>query len=73
MAGAGHNNPPPDLTEEEWKFLRTVLDRDLGQSLAIVMAVQKGDMSEDAARAAVAYTEAARPIFKKIKDYVGDP
>lgn len=70
MAGAGHNRPPPDLTSEEWQFVHDVLDRDLGQSLGIVMAVQKGEMSEEAARAAVAYTEKARPIFKKIKDWL---
>lgn len=70
MAGEGHNKPPPEFTEEEHRFIQAVLERDMRQSLAILEMVQKGKMSREAAESAVAYTEQARPIVKKIKEWL---
>lgn len=68
MARRGHNNPPVELTREEAALVAEVLERDVGQSLQILIMVQEGKMSMKAAEAAVAYTEAFRPILKKLKE-----
>jgi hypothetical protein len=64
----GHNKPPVELSREEAAFVRDILDRDLGQSLMVLEMVQAGKLPREAAESAVAYTEKARPIFKKIKE-----
>lgn len=68
----GHNKPPVELSHEEAAFVRDILDRDLGQSLMVLEMVQAGKLPREAAESAVAYTEKARPLWKRLKEVLSD-
>lgn len=68
MSKAGHNSPPVEITTEEAAFIAAVLERDLNQSLQILTLVQEGKMSMESAEAAIAYSETAKPILRKLKE-----
>lgn len=72
MSGAGHNRPPLELSSDEVKFVYDILDRDIGQSLMVLEMVQKGKLPREAAEKAVAYTEQARPLWKRLKEVLSD-
>lgn len=64
----GHNNPPAvELTAEEAQVVFDTLDRDIQQSLQLLLLVQAGKIRESSAEKVVAYTEKIRPIHKKLK------
>lgn len=70
MVGKGHNNPPitMELTRDEAELLRDILDRDMGQGLALLEMVQKGQLRKEAAERVVEMMEAIRPINHKFRE-----
>lgn len=68
MSDIGHNNPPVELTPKEAKFVREVLERDIGQGLAVLTMVQEGKLSRSAAEKVVAYNDIAKPLVDKIRE-----